>query len=183
MNGYSSCPGNLPIRVKLSVHDKMLFKPTMDTLVDYTNPLLDSYRSSTHDAILVYGFIPDRASSGAFKTSFTLQDGLKYEKYCWNQTWYLLVIGAHGQTVRQHVMLVSGQDPEHVRLIPSGMALKVLKMSNATLLHVRFVNFIILFSKSRFRSTRVFGLGCVVIMQSNVWWWRANEISNMWCLL
>ena len=82
MNGYSSCPGNLPIRVKLSVHDKMLFKPTMDTLVDYTNPLLDSYRSSTHDAILVYGFIPDRASSGAFKTSFTLQDGLKYEKYC-----------------------------------------------------------------------------------------------------
>ena len=52
----------------------------MDTLVDYTNPILDSYRSSTHDAILVYGFIPERASSGAFKTSFTLQDGLKYKK-------------------------------------------------------------------------------------------------------
>ena len=50
----------------------------MDTLVDYTNPLLDSYRSSTHDAILVYGFIPDRANDGVFKTSFTLQDGLKY---------------------------------------------------------------------------------------------------------
>ena len=52
----------------------------MDTLVDYTNPLLDSYRSSTHDAILIYGFIPDRANDGAFKTSFILQDGLKYEK-------------------------------------------------------------------------------------------------------
>ena len=80
MNRSSSCPTNFPIRVKLSVHDKILFKSTMDTLVDYTNPLLDSYRSSSHDAILVYGFIPERASSGAFKTSFTLQDGLKYKK-------------------------------------------------------------------------------------------------------
>ena len=67
--------------------------------------------------------------------------------------------GVHGQTVRQHVMLVSGQDPEHVRLIPSGVALKVLKMSNATLLHVRFMNFIILFSKSRFEVHQSFRLG------------------------
>ena len=51
----------------------------MDTLIDYTNPILDSYRSSTHDAILVYGFIPDRASGGAIKTTFTIQDGLKYK--------------------------------------------------------------------------------------------------------
>ena len=50
----------------------------MDTLIDYTNPLLDSYRSSTHDAILVYGFIPDRASSGVIKTTFMLEDALRY---------------------------------------------------------------------------------------------------------
>ena len=50
----------------------------MDTLIDYTNPLLDSYRSSTHDAILVYGFIPDRTSSGVIKTTFMLEDGLRY---------------------------------------------------------------------------------------------------------
>ena len=53
--------------------------------------------------------------------------------------------GAHGQTVRPLVMLVSGQDREHVRLIPSGVDLKVPKMSNAILLHVRFMNFIIFF--------------------------------------
>lgn len=54
------------------------FKPTMDSLVDYTNPLLASYRSSTHDTMLVYGFIPDRASSGVVKTTFMLEDGQMY---------------------------------------------------------------------------------------------------------
>ena len=51
----------------------------MDTLVDYSNPVLDSYRSNTHDAILIYGFIPDRATDGKIKTTFTIQDGLRYE--------------------------------------------------------------------------------------------------------
>ena len=68
------------------------------------------------------------------------------------------MIGAHGQTVRQLVMLVSGQDLERVRLIPIGMELKVLKMSNAILLHVRFMNFIIFF-KSRFKVHQSFRLG------------------------
>ena len=67
-----SCP-KLSHMIKL-----IIFKSAMDTLVDYTNPVLDSYRSSTHDAILIYGFIPERASGGAFKTSFILQDGFKY---------------------------------------------------------------------------------------------------------
>ena len=58
------------------------------------------------------------------------------------------MIGAHGQTVRQLVMLVSGQDLERVRLIPIGMELKVLKMSNAILLHVRFIFFILIFKGS-----------------------------------
>ena len=49
----------------------------MDTLVDYTNPVLDQYRHYTHDAILIYGFIPEKTSSGAIKARFTIEDGLR----------------------------------------------------------------------------------------------------------
>ena len=111
----------------------------MDTLVDYTNPVLDSYRSSTHDAILIYGFIPDRASGGAFKTSLTLQDGFKYGINSLHQIIYFEVNGALGQTARKHVMLVSGQDQEPVRLILSGVELKGLKKAHASLLLVRII--------------------------------------------
>ena len=49
----------------------------MDTLVDYTNPVLDQYRHYTHDAILIYGFIPEKTSSGAIKARFTIEDGIR----------------------------------------------------------------------------------------------------------
>ena len=52
-------------------------KPTMDVMVDYTNTLLHQYRTFTHDAILIYGFIPDNASTGAIKALFTIEDGLR----------------------------------------------------------------------------------------------------------
>ena len=48
------------------------------------------------------------------------------------------MLGVLGQTVRQHVMLVSGQDREHARLILSGVVPKVLKTSNVILQPVRY---------------------------------------------
>mgnify|MGYP003338730657 CR=1 FL=1 len=56
---------------------KLIFKSTMDTLVDYTNSLLDTYRSLTHDAIMIYGFIPDNASTATLKARFKIQDGIR----------------------------------------------------------------------------------------------------------
>ena len=56
-------------------------KPTMDTMVDYTNPILDSYRSLTHDAILIYGFVIEQAASGAVKAKFSIEDGLRYKSW------------------------------------------------------------------------------------------------------
>ena len=50
----------------------------METLVDYTNPLLDSYRSFTHDAIMIHGFIPEKAEAGLLKARFTISDGIRY---------------------------------------------------------------------------------------------------------
>ena len=49
----------------------------MDVLVDYTNPLLEQYRSFTHDAILIYGFIPENTSTGAIKGVFKIAEGLR----------------------------------------------------------------------------------------------------------
>ena len=48
----------------------------MEKELDYTNPLLDNYRTATHDAIMVYGFIPANAENGALKAKFTIEDGL-----------------------------------------------------------------------------------------------------------
>ena len=49
----------------------------MDTLVDYTNSVLDQYRSFTHDAILIYGFIPENALAGVIKARFIIENGLR----------------------------------------------------------------------------------------------------------
>ena len=55
----------------------LFIKPSMERELDYTNPLLDNYRTATHDAIMVYGFIPANAESGALKAKFTIEDGLR----------------------------------------------------------------------------------------------------------
>ena len=49
----------------------------MDVLVDYANPVLEQYRSFTHDAIFIYGFIPENASTGAIKGRFIIAEGLR----------------------------------------------------------------------------------------------------------
>ena len=57
-----------------------LFKSELDTLVDYKNSILTSYRSLTHDAIMIYGFDIEHASGGVLKTTFTIEDGLRWVK-------------------------------------------------------------------------------------------------------
>ena len=52
----------------------------MERELDYTNSLLDNYRTATHDAIMVYGFIPANAENGAPKAKFTIEDGLRQGK-------------------------------------------------------------------------------------------------------
>ena len=49
----------------------------MDVLVDYTNSLLGQYRSFTHDAILIYGFIPEKSSTGSIKATILIENGLR----------------------------------------------------------------------------------------------------------
>ena len=49
----------------------------MDMIVDYTNALLEQYRTFTHDAVLIYGFIPDNASTGLIKAVFTIEEGVR----------------------------------------------------------------------------------------------------------
>ena len=60
---------------------KCSLKSTLETLVDYTNPLLDAYRSFTHDAILIHGFIPKKAETGTLKARFTISDGMRFISY------------------------------------------------------------------------------------------------------
>ena len=48
--------------------------------MDYTNSVLDQYRSFTHDAILIYGFIPENASVGVVKARFIIENGLRFVK-------------------------------------------------------------------------------------------------------
>ena len=50
----------------------------MDTIIDYTNQMLDSYRSFTHDAVLIHGFTMKKTTNGAVKAKFTIKDGLRF---------------------------------------------------------------------------------------------------------
>jgi len=71
------------IDVRLLPHCEILlmnFQSTIEALVDYTNPLLNSYRSFTHDAILIHGFIPEKAETGILKALFTITDGIRFMK-------------------------------------------------------------------------------------------------------
>ena len=49
----------------------------MDTMVDYVNPKLMSYRSFSHDAIQIYGFTMKKSANGAVKAKMSIKDGLR----------------------------------------------------------------------------------------------------------
>ena len=54
-----------------------MFKQNMDTMVDYVSSKLTSYRSVSHDAILIYGFGMKHTTNGAVKAKMTIKDGLR----------------------------------------------------------------------------------------------------------
>ena len=49
----------------------------MDKMVDYTDSKLASYRSFSHDAVLIYGFTMKHTSNGAVKAKMSIKDGLR----------------------------------------------------------------------------------------------------------
>ena len=49
----------------------------MDTMISIDDPKLASYRSFSHDAVMLYGFTMKDAKTGAVKAKFTIKDGLK----------------------------------------------------------------------------------------------------------
>ena len=50
----------------------------MDTMVDYTNTILDSFRSDVFDAIMIYGFTVGNAATGVVKAKMKILDGLRF---------------------------------------------------------------------------------------------------------
>ena len=48
----------------------------MRTMIDYSNSMLESYRSFAHDAVMIYGFILENSSIDALKARFHIEDGL-----------------------------------------------------------------------------------------------------------
>ena len=53
-----------------------IINPKMDTMVDYTSSILNSFRSNTFDAIMIYGFGVGKASTGIVKAKVKILDGL-----------------------------------------------------------------------------------------------------------
>ena len=49
----------------------------MDTMVDYVNSKLTSYRSFSHDAIMIYGYQMKQTENGAVKAKMSIKDGLR----------------------------------------------------------------------------------------------------------
>ena len=49
----------------------------MDTMVDYASPKLADYRSVSHDAILIYGFVMKNSANGAVMAKMSINDGLR----------------------------------------------------------------------------------------------------------
>ena len=49
----------------------------MDTMVDYVSSKLTSYRSFSHDAILIFGFTMKQSDNGAVKARMSIKDGLR----------------------------------------------------------------------------------------------------------
>ena len=54
-----------------------LIKANLDTMVDYENSKLASYRSYSHDAIRIYGFTMKQTANGAVKAKMSIKDGLR----------------------------------------------------------------------------------------------------------
>ena len=48
--------------------------------------MLDSYRSFTHDAVLIHGFTMKRTTNGAVKAKFTIKDGLRLVSFLINRS-------------------------------------------------------------------------------------------------
>ena len=51
----------------------------MDTMVDYTNSILNSFRSNVYDAIMIYGFTVGKADTGTVKAKLVK---LRLKKTC-----------------------------------------------------------------------------------------------------
>ena len=49
----------------------------MDTMVDYTNNILNAFRTNVFDAIMVYGFTIGTAATGIVKAKLKILDGLR----------------------------------------------------------------------------------------------------------
>ena len=49
----------------------------MDTMVDYTDSILDNFRSDVFDAIMIYGFTVRNAETGIVKAKLKILDGLR----------------------------------------------------------------------------------------------------------
>ena len=63
--------------VYLGIKSHIIFKPNMDTMVDYVSSKLTSYRSASHDAIQIYGFSMKNSVNGAVKAKMSIKDGLR----------------------------------------------------------------------------------------------------------
>ena len=50
----------------------------MDTMIDYTNNILNFARSNVYDAIMIYGFTVVTAENGTVKAKLKILDGLRY---------------------------------------------------------------------------------------------------------
>ena len=53
----------------------------MDTVLDYKSIQLNTYRSSTHDAINIFGFSMKHTQNGAVKAKMSIKDGLRLVTY------------------------------------------------------------------------------------------------------
>ena len=53
------------------------FQSQMDTMVDYDNNILGTFRSNVYDAIMIYGFQLGKASTGIVKAKLKILDGLR----------------------------------------------------------------------------------------------------------
>ena len=49
----------------------------MDTMVDYANSILNTFRTNVYDSIMIYGFTVGKAATGIVKAKLKILDGLR----------------------------------------------------------------------------------------------------------